>query len=131
MKQIGELGKALSINKNCTTTQEAWGWLAVRKNEIRMRYGDANSFAVAFNPSVQIKCAMNIERSLTGDAPTIRQLLHTYQMEHLEVWVRAQLIDLNEYVGVKNKMETAQMKDLARTIILKSEYIQVNSNLLN
>ena len=73
---------------------------------------------------------MNVERTLTGDAPTIRQLLHTYQMEHLEVWVRAQLIDLNEYVGVKNKMETAQMKDLARTIILKSEYLKASEVLL-
>lgn len=130
MKQIGEIGKVHSANKNCMTTQEAWGWLAVKKNQILQRYGDANSFAVAFNPSVQIKCAMNIERSLTGDAPTIRQLLYTYQMEHLEVWVRAQLIDLNEYAGVKTKMETAQMRELANMIIVKSEYLKASEILL-
>lgn len=73
---------------------------------------------------------MNIERSLTGDAPTVRQLLYSYQMEHLEVWVRAQVHDLNEYVGVKQKMETTQMKDLARTIILKSKHLKASEVLL-
>ena len=43
MKQIGELGKALSINKNGTNTQEAWGWLVVRKNKTVQRYGYAES----------------------------------------------------------------------------------------
>ena len=64
---------------------EASGWLAVKKNEIMQRYGDAHSFALAFNPTVQIKCAMNIERSLTADVPTIRQLLYAYHIEHLQI----------------------------------------------
>ena len=94
------------------------------------RYGDGHSFALAFNPSVQIKCAMNIERSLTGDAPTIRQLLYTYQLPHLQVWIMAQLEDLNEYAGVKNKMTMAQMKDLGNAIILKSKYLKASEILL-
>ena len=109
---------------------EVSGWLAVKKNEIMQRYGDAHSFALVFNPTVQIKCAMNIERSLTGDAPTIRQLLHTYQIDHLQLWMMAQLEDLNEYVGVKNKMETAQMKELANMIIVKSNYLKASEILL-
>ena len=109
---------------------EVSGWLAVKKNEIMQRYGDAHSFALMFNPSVQIKCAMNIERSLTGDAPTIRQLLYTYQIDHLQIWVMAQLEDLNEYVGVKNKIATAQMKELANMIIVKSDYLKASEILL-
>ena len=130
MKQIGELGKALSVNKNYTNTQKASGWLAVKKNEIIQRYGDAHNFALVFNPSVQIKCAMNVERSLTGDAPTIRQLLYSYQIEQLQVWMMAQLLDLNEYVGVKNKMETAQMKALANVLIVESYYLKASEMLL-
>ena len=106
------------------------GWLAVKKNEILLRYGDAHSFALAFNPSVQMKCAMNIERSLTGDAPTIRQLQYAYEMEYLQVWVMAHLEDLNEYVGVKNKMATAQMKELASMIIVKCDYLKASELLL-
>ena len=130
MKQIAEIGKAVSVNKKYTNTQKASGWLAVKKNEIQLKYGDAHSFALTFNPSVQLKCAMNIERALTGDVPTIRQLLYTYQIEHLQVWVMAQIEDLNEYAGVKNKMATAQMKELASMIIVKSEYLKVTEILL-
>ncbi len=109
---------------------EVSGWLAVKKNEILQIYGDAHSFALAFNPSVQIKCAMNIERSLSGDAPTIRQLLHTYQLEHVQIWMMAHIEDLNEYAGVKNKMATAQMKELASMIIVKSQYLKASEILL-
>ena len=130
MKQIGELEKVLSVNKNYTNTQKASGWLAVKKNEIIQRYGDAHNFALVFNPSVQIKCAMNVERSLMGDAPTIRQLLYSYQIEQLQVWMMAQLLDLNEYVGVKNKMETAQMKALANVLIVESYYLKASEMLL-
>ena len=130
MKQIGEIGKVLSVNKKFMNTQEASGWLAVKKNEILLKYGDGHSFALAFNPSVQMKCAMNIEKSLTGDAPTIRQLLYTYQMEHLQVWVMAHLEDMNQYAGVKNKMATAHIKELASMIIVKSGYMKASEILL-
>ena len=73
---------------------------------------------------------MNVERSLTGDAPTIRQLLYSYQIEQLQVWMMAQLHDLNEYVGVKNKMETAQMKALANVLIVESYYLKASEMLL-
>ena len=73
---------------------------------------------------------MNIERSLMGDVPTIRQLLYTYEMEQLQIWMMAQLEDLNEYVGVKNKMETAQMKELGGMIIVKSKQLKASEILL-
>ena len=130
MKKIGEIGKALSVNKKFTNTPAASGWLAVKKNMILLRYGDAHRFALAFNPSVQIKCAMNMEKSLLGDAPTIRQLLYTYQMEQMQVWVMAQLEDLNEFVGQKNKMKTAQIKALASMIIVKADYLKASEILL-
>ena len=109
---------------------EVSGWLVVKKNEILSIYGDAHNFALVFNPSLQTMCAMNIERSLMGNAPTIRQLLHTYQLEHVQIWVMAHLEDLNEYAGVKNKMETAHIKELANIIIAKSSYLKASEILL-
>ena len=47
-----------------------------------------------------MKCAMNIEKALTGDAPTIKQLLYTYNIEQLQVWIMAQIVDLNNIAGV-------------------------------
>ena len=107
-----------------------WGWLEEKKTQIVATYGDAHSFALQFNPSVQTKCAMNIERALTGDAPTIRQLLHTYSMQALQVWLMAQIEDLNNYAGVKSKMATAQMKELASMIIIKTGYLKAPEILL-
>lgn len=130
MKQIGEVGKALSVNKRFTNTPKALGWLVVKKDEILQRYGDAHNFALTFNPSVQIKCAMHTERSLTSDVPTIRQLLYTYQIEHLQVWMMAHLEDLNEYVGAKNKLQITQMEALANMIIVKSDYLKASEILL-
>ena len=101
-----------------------------KKNEILSNYGDAHNFALVFNPSVQIMCAMNIERSLMGNAPTIRQLLHTYQLEHVQIWVMAHLEDLNEYAGVKNKIATNHIKELASMIIVKSSFLKSSEILL-
>ena len=130
MKQIGELGKALSANKKSTNMPEVSGWLVEKKNEILSNYGDAHNFALVFNPSVQIMCAMNIERSLMGNAPTIRQLLHTYQLEHVQIWMMAHLEDLNEYAGVKNKIATNHIKELASMIIVKSSFLKASEILL-
>ena len=109
---------------------EVSGWLVEKKNEILSNYGDAHNFALVFNPSVQIMCAMNIERSLMGNAPTIRQLLHTYQLEHVQIWMMAHLEDLNEYAGVKNKIATNHIKELASMIIVKSSFLKSSEILL-
>ena len=77
-----------------------------------------------------MKCGMHVERSLMGDAPSIRQLMHTYQLDQLQVWMMAQLEDLNEYVGAKNKLEITQMEALANMIIVKSEYLKASEILL-
>lgn len=42
----------------------------------------------------------------------------------------AHLEDLNEYAGVKTKMATAQMRELASMIIVKSEYLKASEILL-
>ena len=110
--------------------QKASGWLAIKKNEIISRYGNGHSFALAFNPSVQLKCAMHIEKSLMGNVPTIRQLMYAYQMEQVQVWLIAHLEDLNEYVGVKSKMSMNQMRELANMLIVRGQYLKASEVLL-
>ena len=79
---------------------------------------------------MQMMCAMNIERALTGDAPTIKQLLYTYKIEQIQVWLMAQIEDLNNYAGVKSKMTTPQMRELAGIIIVNTEYLKASEILL-
>ena len=109
---------------------KATAWLEVKKGEIMERYGDAKNFATIFNPSMQVVCAMNIERALRGDAPTIKQLIHAYQVSQIEVWLMAQLHDLNDYAGVKTKMDSMQMKNLAHMLITKALYLKASEILL-
>lgn len=85
---------------------------------------------MTFNPSVQIQCAMNVARSLTGNAPTIMQLLHTYDYPEIQVWMIAQINDLNEYAGVKTKMSLDQMKELAKVLIVKCKFLKASEILL-
>lgn len=105
-------------------------WISRKKDEIIKRYGDALSFATAFNPSIQVKCALNIERTLKGDAPTIRQLIFTYPIEQVQVWLAAQMEHLNEFTGVKEKMSVAQMDMLGEIFITKGMYLKASEILL-
>ena len=130
MKQIGNLLKVQNESKKSSTSQGAWGWLEVKKTKILATYGDANSFALQFNPSVQMKCAMNIEKALMGEAPKIRELKEVYSIELLEVWIMAQIENLNDYVGVKSKMEIYQMRDLAAIILNKCDYLNASEVLI-
>jgi len=47
-----------------------------------------------------MKCAMNIEKALMGEAPKIRELKEVYSIELLQVWIMAQIVDLNNIAGV-------------------------------
>lgn len=99
-------------------------------NPILADYGDAHSFALMFNPSKQITCANNIEKVLMGNAPKINELKQVYTIENLQVWIMAQIDNLNEYVGVKSKMEVPQMRELAAIILSKSGYLNASEVLI-
>jgi len=72
-------------------------WLVVN------RYGDGESFAKKFNPSLQVVCAQNVERSFRGNAPSLALLGETYPDEQVNTWIIAQLMDLYKFAGVKEK----------------------------
>ena len=79
---------------------------------------------------MQVKCALNIERSLKGEAPTLRQLLFTYDVEQVRVWLMAHMMDLNAFVGVREKMQLEQMEMLANVFITKCMFIKASEVLL-
>lgn len=100
------------------------------KNDIIKRYGNAAQFAITFNPDLQIKCAQNIERTFTGNAPTIGALKTAYSENQVRVWVLAQLENLNSFSGAKNKMNPQQMMMLSDIILTDYFYLKASELLL-
>lgn len=109
---------------------ETQGWLDKRKAEIIALHGDAKEFALRFNPDIQVSCALNLEKSLTGNAPTLRQLEYAYGVKAIRAWFSIQLENLNKFVGVNNKMTVDQMQMLADIFIVKVPYLKASEVLL-
>ena len=127
MKKLSEmLPKRLESENSSSLPQ----WLTEKKHEIIKRYGDAHQFAVTFNPDYQYECAMDIEKSLYGPAPTLRQLASTYTQHQNMAWLTAHLNDINNFCGVKAKMEIEQMKQVAAIMLIQYPYIKASEVLL-
>lgn len=94
------------------------------------KYGDGKNFAETFNPDLQKVCAENLERTFTGDAPTINALKSAYNDKQVTVWVVAQLENINQYTGTKSKMEFHQMMMLAEVILTEYGYLKASELLL-
>lgn len=88
------------------------------------KYGNALKFAETFNPDMQRVCAENIERAFMGEAPTITILRRTYNDRQIRIWIIAQIESINQYTGVKDKMEFEQMKGLAEVIMTWYGYLK-------
>lgn len=109
---------------------ERQAWLDKRKDEIIALHGDAKEFALRFNPDIQVSCALNLEKSLTGNAPTLRQLEYAYGVKGIRAWFSIQFENLNKFVGVANKMTVEQMQMLADIFIVKVPYLKASEILV-
>ena len=130
MGNIGEISRQkIEKDKSCNLPEPQL-WLDKRKNEIIALHGDAKEYALRFNPDIQVSCALNLERSLTGNAPTLRQLEYAYGVKSIRAWFSIQLENLNKFVGVANKMTVQQMQMLADIFIVKVPYLKASEILL-
>ena len=59
------------------------------------------------------------------DVPTIRMLADAYDEETYIVWMRAQFIKLNEFIGTKEKLSTEQMSELSLQILYEYSYLNL------
>lgn len=94
------------------------------------RYGDGESFAKTFSPSLQAICAQNIERAFLGDAPSLALLAQTYPSEQINTWIIAHLVDLYKFAGVKEKPSFRQVMELSVMIRVEYYYLKASELLL-
>lgn len=81
---------------------------------------------VTFNKHIQLKVALNPERAYLGKAPSVNNIRKAYSLEILTVWIIAQLEDVNDFVGVREKMTLAQMEHIAHIVITEYGYLKAS-----
>lgn len=79
---------------------------------------------LTFNKHIQIKVALNPDRAYLGKAPSLNNIRKAYNIDVLIVWIIAQLEDVNDFVGVRQKMTLPQMEHLACIIISEYGYLK-------
>ncbi len=122
-----KISKVISQIETDKTTQAL---TKIINNSTVQRFGDAKEFAKTFNPDLQKNCASNIERTFTGNAPTINHLMQSYKDEQVRIWIMIQLEDLNTFAGTKNKMNSRQMMMICDILLTEYRYLKASEILL-
>ena len=77
----------------------------------------------AYNPDLQVHVAAVNDVYLLynqKETPTLRMLEQAYGQEYASrVWIKTQLVILNDFVGVKNKLEDFQINPLCDQILVE------------
>lgn len=75
---------------------------------------------VAYNPDRQYDFCTYPKRCVTGNAPTLTDINLAYGENTATAWLVAQLQDLSEFCGCRDKLTVRQLEGLAR--LLSSTY---------
>lgn len=97
---------------------------------IEARYGDARNFLLTFNPSSQRAHAALDCVGGTAATPRLVEVRWTYGDALAETWLEAQLYDLNEYAGQREKMTPGQIEQTAQVLIDTYGYLTVGEVML-
>jgi len=87
------------------------------------RYGEPRNFLTQMSPDAQALAAANPNKVYRSEI-SVTKIKLAYGFKVVEVWLMAQLENLNRYAGVKNKMEFEQMEELARIIAIDYGYLR-------
>src|ERR1035437_1798800 len=83
---------------------------------VRENLGNYGQFVLRFNPDIQNSIA-NLRAGYVEcwnmKYPSLNLIGHTYGNEQVVEWLKIQFFDLNNFVGVKEKMSDKQLTDVA------------------
>lgn len=95
------------------------------KGILEKKYGDRAAFLVLFNPDNQYRYTREIDRCFFGSGPTLFEVGIMYGDNTPILWLVAQLINLSEYCGLKEKATTMQLEECARTIYSAFYFLKI------
>lgn len=84
------------------------------------RFGDRGGLLLAYNPSSQNDFCRDPMRCVTGNAPTLTDANMAFGGNTAAMWLVAQLQDISEFCGCRDKLTVTQLEGLAR--LLASAY---------
>lgn len=116
VKSVISSVRSQSVSRT-TTPEISQRSLALRKSYNIIQITDA------YNPDLQVHVAAVNDVYLLynqKDTPTLRMLEQAYGQEYASrVWIKTQLVILNDFVGVKNKLEDFQINPLCDQILVE------------
>lgn len=122
------------LNKSVTTvTNRKWRLSAQQSSQalaVERCYGSASDFLLTFNPDTQRTFGKLDCINGKSATPKLFQLRWAYGDAVAEVWLVAQLTDLNKYAGVRNKLTEFQIEQCAQVIIDTYGYLTVGEMML-
>ena len=84
------------------------------------RYGSRENFLQLFGVDQQVRHTRDAQRCIVGTAPTLAAVNESYGAGTAEAWLTFQVAELSEYCGARDKIQPAQLRQLAS--LLASEY---------
>lgn len=100
------------------------------KATIRQMFGTEKQFLETFNPNAQFDAVKNDFFCYFGNVPTLAHLNAAYISTTAQKWLVAQIFDLSEFVGVKDKLNENQLRQLAQIIVTQYPYLRVTELML-
>ena len=94
-----------------------------RKTLCRFKTPDA--FLVAFNPDHQVRYTKDQRKAYLGEAPSLSIISACYGEGISEAWLIAQLWNLAEFSGCKEKISEAQIEEVSMLIREEYHYLKV------
>jgi len=94
------------------------------------KYQSSTNFLKLFNPDVQELIIANENRAYVGSAPSLTVVKLGFGKNIIETWLMAQIENLNNFCGVKEKANALQMLELSKLVIASCGYLKVTELML-
>lgn len=115
-------GKMKCLNISAQTSP---AYLPTETAAVRHKYGLAAQFLATFAPSYQTRYCADLCRVYTGTAPTLLLLKESYGSDTAESWLMAQLEDLADFAGCREKLTPQRCDEIAQLIMARYGYLKV------
>ena len=94
------------------------------------KYGNRQKFMETFNPDCQQLTTMSERKTYCGTAPALSVVRAAYGNGTAKSWLVIQIEDLSKFAGVRDKMNTRQLEQIAEVILSNWYYLKVTEFML-